>query len=182
MSFLIESERLYLREPRESDAAGMQVLTRDPLMMRYINKGEPMPDAWIAEARERQLGNLAEFGFCMGSVIRREDEALIGLGGIQPMRGSGEFETGWWTRREDWGKGYAKEMALASLRYGFEVAGLDRIVAVAVPQNTASIAVMRHIGMRDGGLRNARELEPRYADMDVAYWYVERADWACDRG
>ena len=96
MGFRIDSERLYIRPPHEDDADAMRLMTRDPEMMRYLNAGEPMPDSWITEARERQLGNLAEFGFCMGSLVLREDDTVIGIGGLQPMRGSGEFETGWW--------------------------------------------------------------------------------------
>jgi ribosomal-protein-alanine N-acetyltransferase len=178
MSFRIDSERLYIRPPHEDDAPAMRVMTQDPEMMTYLNAGAAMPDEWIVEARTRQLGNLAEFGFCMGSLVRREDDAVIGIGGLQPMRGSGEWETGWWVRRDCWGQGYATESALASLRHGFEVAGLDRIVAVADPKNTASLAVMHKIGMRDEGLRNAKELEPRYPDEDVAYWAINREDWS----
>lgn len=177
MSFRIDAARIVIRPPREEDAEAMLAMTRDPEMMRYLTGGEPMPDEYIAAARERQLGNLAEFGFCMGSLVRREDGAVIGIGGLQPMRGSGEFETGWWVRRDLWGQGYATESALASLRHGFEVAGLERIVAVADPANAASIGVMRKVGMRDEGLRNARALEPRYPDEDVAYWAIEREAW-----
>ena len=177
MSFRIESERTYIRPPREEDEEQVLVMTRDPEMMRYLNDGEPMADEYVATARERQLGNLAEFGFCLGVLVRRSDDLVIGFGGLQPLRGNGEIETGWWVRRELWGQGYASESAAASLRYGFEVAGLERIVAVADPANAPSIGVMRRIGMRDEGLRNAHALEPRYPDMDVAYWAIERGDW-----
>jgi RimJ/RimL family protein N-acetyltransferase len=176
VSFRIDSERLYIRLPHEDDVPAMRVMTQDPEMMRYLNAGEAMPDSWIHEARERQQRNLAELGFCMGALVQRSDDAVVGICGLQQMKGSGEFEIGWWVRRTDWGKGYATEAALASLRYGFEVAGLNRIAAIADPANLASIAVMRKIGMRDEGLRNAKALEPRYPDAEVAYWVIERGD------
>jgi RimJ/RimL family protein N-acetyltransferase len=178
MRFQIEGERLYVRPPREDDAPAMRVMTQDPEMMRFLNAGEPMPDEWIHAARERQLVNVRDYGYCMGVLVQRSDDAVIGIGGLQVMKGSGETETGWWVRRADWGKGYASEVGLASLRYGFEVVGLDRIVAVADPDNAASIAVMRKIGMCDEGLRNAHALEPRYPDSDVAYYGIDRSDWA----
>ncbi len=46
-----------------------------------------------------------------------------------------------------WGKGLATEAAQASLRYGFEALKLDRIVALAYPENLASQRVMEKIGM-----------------------------------
>ncbi len=50
-----------------------------------------------------------------------------------------------------WGRGYATEAAEASLAYGFDVVGLDEIVAVAYPDNAASRRVMEKIGMRYDG-------------------------------
>ena len=52
---------------------------------------------------------------------------------------------------EAWGRGYATEAAEASLAYGFDVLGLDEIVAVAYPDNAASRRVMEKIGMRYDG-------------------------------
>ena len=44
--------------------------------------------------------------------------------------------------------GYASEAALASLRHGFDVVGLDEIVALTTTRNHRSQAVMVRIGMR----------------------------------
>ena len=54
-----------------------------------------------------------------------------------------------------WGKGLATESARAALAYGFEKAGLDRIMAVAVPENVASQRVMQKIGMTGGDITTA---------------------------
>lgn len=47
--------------------------------------------------------------------------------------------------------GYATEAARAWLSYGFETLGLERIVAVAWPENTASWRVMEKCGMTLAG-------------------------------
>ena len=49
--------------------------------------------------------------------------------------------------REHWGRGYATDAAGASLRFGFEHLGLDRILAFALPENAASRRVMEKQGM-----------------------------------
>ncbi len=177
MSFRLETERLIVRPPEEGDAPAMHEIIRDPDMMRYLNEGEPMPVAWVAEARERQLGNLAEFGFCVGTVLSRTSGEVLGISGLQPQRLTGEIELAWWIRKQDWGRGYATEAAREAIRYGFEEAGLDRIVSVADPENGASIAVMRKIGLRDEGTRIASELEARYPNTEVAYYALDREDW-----
>jgi ribosomal-protein-alanine N-acetyltransferase len=48
--------------------------------------------------------------------------------------------------REAWGKGYATEIARASLDVGFRLLGLQDIVAFALPQNQASRRVMEKVG------------------------------------
>jgi ribosomal-protein-alanine N-acetyltransferase len=44
--------------------------------------------------------------------------------------------------RNYWGHGYATEAARAALAYGFDILKLDRIIALAKPNNVASRRVM----------------------------------------
>lgn len=46
-----------------------------------------------------------------------------------------------------WGEGFATEATLAMLRYGFDEAGLDRIMGIADRENAASRRVLEKIGM-----------------------------------
>lgn len=50
--------------------------------------------------------------------------------------------------RNYWGHGYATEAARAALAYGFDILKLDRIIALAKPNNVASRRVMEKKGMR----------------------------------
>jgi ribosomal-protein-alanine N-acetyltransferase len=49
-----------------------------------------------------------------------------------------------------WRQGYASEAAAAAIAFGFGL-GIQRIVAVAFPENAGSIGVMRKIGMQRVG-------------------------------
>ena len=49
--------------------------------------------------------------------------------------------------RPYWGQGIGTEAAHASLRYGFEELKLDRIIALAVPENVGSWRVMEKNGL-----------------------------------
>jgi RimJ/RimL family protein N-acetyltransferase len=61
-------------------------------------------------------------------------------------------EVEWRLHPDHWGHGYATEAAGASLRFGFDEAGLAEIVAFTTTLNTRSQAVMGRIGMvRDTG-------------------------------
>ena len=73
-----------------------------------------------------------------------------------------------------WGRGLATEGATASLRYGFEELGLDRIISIAVPENLASRRVMEKLGMTLCG-------ETRFEGSDVVWYAVERQVWEASR-
>jgi len=87
-------------------------------------------------------------GFCLWKLLPNEGDRLIGFCGLQPLPETDEIEIGWWLARACWGRGLATEAARAVLRDGFERAGLQRIVAIAQPANTASIGIMRKLEMR----------------------------------
>jgi ribosomal-protein-alanine N-acetyltransferase len=59
-----------------------------------------------------------------------------------------EVELGYLLDKSYWRRGLATEASHASLKYGFEVVKLDRIVAIAKPENIASRRVMEKVGMK----------------------------------
>jgi RimJ/RimL family protein N-acetyltransferase len=46
-----------------------------------------------------------------------------------------------------WGHGYATEAAHAALSFGFKQAGLNAIIGLVHPENTASIRVLEKCGL-----------------------------------
>jgi RimJ/RimL family protein N-acetyltransferase len=63
----------------------------------------------------------------------------------------GEWEVAYGLRRDRWGRGYASEAVRACVRHGFDVLGLERIVADADPANTASLRVLAKCGFEPAG-------------------------------
>ena len=63
------------------------------------------------------------------------------------MKETNEIEVGYAVREKSWGHGYATEAAHRVLQYAFEDLGLSRVVAVAYPENMASIKIMKKLGM-----------------------------------
>lgn len=56
-------------------------------------------------------------------------------------------EVGWRLGRAHWGQGLATEAATASVRFGIEERGLERIVSIAQVGNDASERIMAKLGM-----------------------------------
>jgi RimJ/RimL family protein N-acetyltransferase len=64
--------------------------------------------------------------------------------------GDGEHEVGWHFNPEAWGHGYATESARGAVDWAFR-RGLEEVLAVVRPGNTASIAVCGRLGMEPQG-------------------------------
>ena len=64
------------------------------------------------------------------------------------IEGTEEIEVAYMLHSQFWGRGLATEAARAILKYGFETAGLSRLISVINPGNIASARVAEKIGMR----------------------------------
>jgi len=98
---------------------------------------EQRSSAFAASWRERRY---APWGVFL-------DGRLIGQGGLNYMPEFDGTEVLWALHPDAWGKGYATEMARAALGYGFDKLGLDLIFAITKPDNLASQAVMKRLGL-----------------------------------
>jgi [ribosomal protein S5]-alanine N-acetyltransferase len=141
----LKTKRLRLRPMLPDDAEDYAAIRYHPEVARWLPPadGDPLAaaratiDRFTAAWRERRH---APWGvFC--------DDKLIGHGGLNFVPEFGETEVLWALHPGSWGRGYATEVARAALTHGFEALGLGLIFAITLPDNQASQAVMRRIGL-----------------------------------
>ncbi|HEX6185393.1 MAG TPA: GNAT family N-acetyltransferase [Pyrinomonadaceae bacterium] len=147
MTFILETERLALREWRPEDAEALFVMMGDAEVMRYVDIGKP----WESVERVREwLGrvqqNYRTRGWGRWAVVERDGGLVVGSCGFVPLPWSGEIDFGYMFRRDRWGRGYASEMTPAALRYGFERYGFPEVVASIAPENAPSRRVLEKLG------------------------------------
>ena len=120
------------------------------------------PRSSIDESRQKlewQIVHHERYGFGTCAVDLLSTGETIGAAGLQHLEGGPEVEVGYRFLKAHWGHGYATESARTSIAYGFEELGLDRIVAVALPENRASRRVLEKCGLAEIGLVRAYGLE-----------------------
>lgn len=149
---VIETDRLLLRLPEDEDAEASFAIHQDPDVMRWLGRSGAKT---LAEERER-LERLRELhderGFSMWLVEDKGAGDVLGFAGLFPVEMKGpEIEVAYHFRKVSWGMGYATEAAAACLEYGFTTAGLERIVGLVDPENTASARVLEKCGMQREG-------------------------------
>src|SRR5713101_7756943 len=150
-TFQLETKRMFLRPWEEEDWLAFRPIATDPEVMRYITGGTPWTDEQIQEFVQRQIRHFAERGFCLWKLLAKENAGgrIIGFCGLQPLviDGQPEVEIGWWLAKDCWGRGLATQAARIALRFGFERAGLTRIISICRPDNAASQRIMEKLGM-----------------------------------
>jgi RimJ/RimL family protein N-acetyltransferase len=167
----IETGRLILRLPTPSDLDEWAAnIFADPDVIRYMHKRDMTP----LERAERVLGVYTNewidhpYG---GWIIRdKATGEFIGNCHLEHLEKTDEVEHGYAFAKAFWGRGIATEAARAVVRFGFEYAQLDRIIAVVVAENIGSWHVLEKAGYtfeRDG----------QYDDLLLKYYAITRAQF-----
>ncbi len=106
---------------------------------------------WVRVVPRADDGAGLPDGAPVGTILLK---SIPASGTGEPLQPSGDTEIGWHFHPAAWGRGYASEAASAVLAHAF-ARGLDRVVAVTHPDNAASQAVCRRIGMTPRGRTDA---------------------------
>ena len=147
----LQTKRLICRSWQSSDLEPFADMCADPEVMRHFPSvlTREQTAALMERAQEKQKAD----GFCFAPVETRDDGEFLGFVGLsipaypKPLPFDPCVEIGWRLKRSAWGKGYAREAALAWIRFGFETIGLDEIVSFTAKGNLSSRRVMERIGM-----------------------------------
>lgn len=174
LRFGLETERLVVRPWRNDDHDALRALATNAAVMRFIGDGHLWSEEEVEEFIRQQARLEAVRGIALGAVTERASGEIVGLGGLQPLASTDDIEVGWWLRPSCVGRGYATEVGAAALRFAFDVAGAERVVAVVHPENARSRAVATRLGMRSHGTARGFELGLRTPEA-----IVER--FTCDR-
>lgn len=150
----LATARLLLRPWTEADFAPFAAMSADPAVMEYLIG--PLDRAASDAVATRIRAHIETHGFGFWALELPGIAPFIGFAGLLHVSFDAHFvpappektiEIGWRLARAHWGKGYATEAASAALAHGFGPLALDEIVALTVPANTRSQAVMRRLGM-----------------------------------
>jgi RimJ/RimL family protein N-acetyltransferase len=165
----IETARLYLRMLTMDDLDALCPIFSDPAVVKYVGDGKPISREKTQTALESILRHWQRHGFGRWAFVHKDEGRLIGFGGLRLLIDTPEVV--YHLAKSHWGMGLATESAHASLRYGFEELRFEKIVAVAKPQNHASVRVMQKVGMKF-------ETFTRYYEMDVTQYSLSREEYS----
>ncbi|MGB1102692.1 MAG: GNAT family N-acetyltransferase [Crocinitomicaceae bacterium] len=144
---MIETERLLIRPFTLDDIPASYEMNLDAEVSKYTDDGGVVS----LEEMERRivedvLGDYNKHGFGRLVVELKAEKKFIGFTGLKYLADLDEVDLGYRFMKKYWGKGYATESGKACLKFGFETLGLDKIIAMVLPENEGSIHVLEKLG------------------------------------
>jgi [ribosomal protein S5]-alanine N-acetyltransferase len=137
----------HLRPADLNDIDGLHALAANPLVYRYLFDGVPPDKEFIARRIAETLANAGESGLGMWFL---EDFSTRYAGCVElrayPSPRSAELT--YLLDPRYWGQGLALRMARTAITHAFFSSQVDSVIAGTDLPNTASLAVMRRLGMR----------------------------------
>ena len=168
MRVFAETQRLILREILPDDVDGFFEMDSDPEVHTYLGN-KPVTDksaliGIIDFIRQQYVEN----GIGRWAMLTKDHHQFIGWAGLKLVKELTNnhinyYDLGYRLGKKYWGKGYATEAALASLKYGFEVMHLQNIYAAAHRNNNASNRILQKTGFSF--------VETFHYDNEVNNWY-----------
>jgi RimJ/RimL family protein N-acetyltransferase len=144
----LETERLLLRPYTKADKNDLISLFTDSAVMKHVGDGvktELQADEWW----QKLFNKYYPQGLNIWAVFTKTDSQFIGHAGIYPRPTKKEdWEFVYFLCRNDWGNGYATEIARRIIEYGFDDLKLPEVFATVDNDHPASIRVLEKAGMK----------------------------------
>ena len=171
MKFYLETERLILREILETDLEGMFTLDSNATVHKYLGNNPISTKEQAAKNIQFIREQYEERGIGRFAAIEKNSGDFIGWSGLKLNAGEKEelngiqdfVDIGYRFIPKYWGKGYATESSLATLKFGFEEMNYPIIYGAADIDNIGSNKVLQKIGL---GFVNKF-----YFKETPCYWY-----------
>ena len=150
--FRLETERLWLRWPRASDAVRISEYASDrDVALMTANIPYPYPAGAAAEfVLMSRAANLEGRRIALVLTLKQRPNEAIGC---IDLRSDGEDDAGlgYWLAKPCWRQGHMSEAAGALINLVMRSTRVESLRASALPENTASCAVLAKLGFASEG-------------------------------
>lgn len=162
----IETNRLVLAPWGPEHTELLVRLSSIPQMMTFIDLGELWSRAKAEEVAGAAREHWTEHGFGWRAATERASGDPVGFLGLNFARpgtagvDSNEYEIGWWMDPAVWGRGFAREGALAIRDEALESLTAPGVIARIQASNARSIAIAESLGLTHDFVTTGKSGEP----------------------
>lgn len=160
--YLLETPRLYLRQPGEGDESFVLELLNSPGWIQWIgDRGIRTPDEAAHYIRSGPQKSFRENGFGLCAMVLKSSRKCIGLCGLIRREELPAPDLGFALLPAYYRQGYAREAAKAIIRSASKFPDIRELKAIVVPENTASIQLLMQLGFIEEGIHITPDQQER---------------------
>ncbi len=145
----VETPRLLLRLPQETDAGPFVIIHQDPEVLEKKQVTLTAPPGGI-EVGVRNVNRMLEHwhvqGYGQWAVVEKSSGQVIGCVGLYHPEEWPGVDLNWIFHRQRWGQGFATEASLAALQWVWQSTDINHIISLIAPANLRSIRVATKVG------------------------------------
>ncbi len=154
---VLETKRLILKPISLANLDEIYALRSDPEVMKWVGDGNVQTKDQVEAFIKLGPAYFDQYGMDFFSVFEKSTGDFVGQAGLFHLGfdlNQPEVELAYRLHKKYWGLGYATELAIALVEYGFQKLSLPKIIALHHPDNLASKRVIEKTGMHPCGMMN----------------------------
>ena len=136
-----------MRPIQASDLDSLAAIWADPEVTRFLpSRGVPLSRERVEETLASFIEHWKQCSYGVWATVEGSS-SMIGYCGLRYLQELDEVEILYGLAKAYWGQGIATQAVQAAIAYGCDVVKLDRIIAMALSDNHASIRVIEKAGL-----------------------------------
>jgi ribosomal-protein-alanine N-acetyltransferase len=164
---ILQIDGFMMRPLQHSDLEALAAIWADPDVTRFLpSRGVPISKENTEKSLQSFIEHWQQRGYGIWAIIENSSSQMIGYCGLRFLDELNEVEVLYGLAKVYWGRGIATQAARAAVFYGFNVANLDKLIAMALPDNLASRRVIEKAGLQ-------YEKQIHRLNLDVLYYTLQ---------
>jgi [ribosomal protein S5]-alanine N-acetyltransferase len=148
-SAVLQIDGFTMRPLQLADLDALVAIWADPEVTRFLSsQGNPISRENSEKALRAFIEHWQQRGYGIWAIVESRSFQMFGYCGLRYLEELNEVEVLYGLAKAYWGRGIATQAAKAAVAYGFNVADLDKLIAMALPDNLASRRVIEKAGLQ----------------------------------
>lgn len=171
-----ETERLILREIKESDFPAWQKNFVDYEVIRNLSSAVPWPypengvkDFYLNVI----LPTLGKDQWIWGMFLKEQPDELIGC--VHLWKEGRPEHRGFWLARKHWNKGIMSEAVAPVMDYAFDILEFPKLVFANAKGNIGSRRIKEKTGAKFIEVKPAKFIDPKFTEHEL--WELKKDEW-----
>lgn len=146
---VLQIDGFTMRPLQSLDLEALASIWADPEVTRFLpSRGVPISEESTEKALQSFIHHWQQREYGVWAIVENSSSQTVGYCGLRYLDELNEVEVLYGLAKAYWGRGIATQAAKAAVAYGFDVAHLDKLIALMLSENLASKRVMEKAGLQ----------------------------------